>query len=150
MSEELETAWLTDMSPVKVYGQYHSPWVQAVLLGLHEKQIDHRLQTAPPFSVFRRWGIMMPAVSLNSGDWQLESAEILEQVGYEPVNKEDMAAIFGAWRGVTHRTDNAFRFFHAFSLSGDRNESFFYRLTHNYFRSFAVLYFFLLLKFAKV
>ena len=26
---------------VEVYGGNHSPWVQAVLLALHDKQIDH-------------------------------------------------------------------------------------------------------------
>ena len=40
---------------VDVYGGNHSPWVQAVLLALHDKQIDHELRSLPPFATFRKW-----------------------------------------------------------------------------------------------
>ena len=70
---------------VDVYGQDHSPWVQTVLLGLHERGVSQTLTTVPPFSVFRKWGVMMPAASVDGKPWQLESAEILQQVGYQSV-----------------------------------------------------------------
>ena len=134
------------MPHLDVYGQDHSPWVQTVLLGLHEKGVPHTLTTVPPLSVFRKSGIMMPAASVDGGPWQLESAEILEQVGYGAVSREDLRAIYGAWRGVTHRADRALRFFHAFSLSRDLHPSLWPRLRNNFLRSFAVLYFYLVLR----
>ena len=135
------------MPHVDVYGQDHSPWVQAVLLGLYEKGVSHTLTTVPPGSVFRKSGIMMPAASLDGGPWQLESAEILRQVGYGPVSREDLRAIYGAWQGVTHRADRALRFAHAFSLGRDPHPSLWPRLRNHFLRSFAVLYFYLLLRF---
>ena len=111
------------MPHLDVYGQDHSPWVQAVLLGLYEKRISHTLTTVPPGSVFRKWGIMMPAASIDGGTWQLESAEILQRVGYEPVSPEDMREVYSAWQGVLHRPDRAPRFWNAFSLCRDPSPS---------------------------
>ena len=99
------------MPHLDVYGQDHSPWVQTVLLGLHEKGVSHRLTTVPPFSVFRKSGVMMPAASVDGEPWQLESAEILQRVGYEPVSPEDLGELYSAWNGVLHRPDSAARFF---------------------------------------
>ncbi len=135
------------MPHLDVYGQDHSPWVQAVLLGACEKGVSHTLRTAPPFSVFRKSGVMMPAASVDGGPWQLESVEILQRVGYEPVSSADMRAIYGAWRGVAHRVDRTSRFWHAFSLSRDPNPSLLPRLRNHFLRSFAVFYFYLLLRF---
>lgn len=132
-----------------VYGQDHSPWVQTVLLGLHEKGVAHTLTTAPPFSVFRKWGVMMPAASVDGAPWQLESADILQQVGYGAVSQEDLRAIYGAWQGVTHRAKNARRFFHAASLNRDPHPSCWRRLYKQFLRSFAVLYFYLLIQFIR-
>ncbi len=131
---------------IDVYGQDHSPWVQTVLLGLHEKRGSQTLTTVPPFSVFRKWGVMMPAASVDGKPWQLESAEILQQVGYQAVLREDLLAIYDAWQGVTHRADSALRFFHAFSISRDPHPSLLRRLRNHFLRSFAVLYFYLLLR----
>lgn len=135
------------MRHIDVYGQDHSPWVQTVLLGLYEKRISHTLTTVPPPSVFRKSGVMMPAASVDGGPWQLQSAEILQQVGYEPVSPEDMRPIYSAWQGVSHRTDGALRFWSAFSLARDPHESLLIRLRNNFLRSFATFYFFLLIRF---
>ena len=62
---------------VRVYGGDHSPWVQALLLGLHERGISHTLLTIPPLSVFLNSGVLMPAASLDGGPWRLGSGAIL-------------------------------------------------------------------------
>jgi glutathione S-transferase len=133
---------------IEVYGQDHSPWVQAVLLGLHEKGLSHTLRTAPPLSVFAKWGIMMPAARVNGEPWQLESADILQRMKFEPISPDDLKAVKIAWQGVLHRPDHAFRFFNRFSLAGDPDPSRYLRLRNNFFRSFATLYFFLLIRFS--
>ena len=135
------------MPHLDVYGQDHSPWVQAVLLGLYERGTSHSLTTVPPLSVFRHWGVMMPAASVDGAPWQLESAEILQQVGYQPISTEDLVAMYDAWQGVTHRADRVLRFFHAFSLARDPHPSLLPRLRNHFLRSFAVLYFCLLIRF---
>ena len=82
---------------VKVYGADHSPWVQAVLLGLHEKGIKHELILLPPHSVFRKWGILMPAVSIDSKPWQIDSTKILEKFDFDPISdKELRLVLYGA------------------------------------------------------
>jgi len=91
---------------------------------------------------------MMPAASVDGEPWQLESADILQRIGYETVSAEDLHAVNGAWRGVLHRPDSAFRFFYGFSLAGDPNASAMLRLRNNFLRSFATLYFFLLIRFS--
>lgn len=136
------------MPNLELYGQDHSPWVQAVLLGVHDKSISHTLRTAPPLAVFAKWGVIMPAASVDGEPWQLESTDILQRIGYGTVSVEDLHAVNGAWRGVLHRPDSAFRFFHGFSLAGDSNTSSMLRLRNNFLRSFATLYFFLLIRFS--
>jgi glutathione S-transferase len=135
------------MTHLEVYGQDHSPWVQTVLLGLHDKDVSHTLRTVPPFFVFMKSGIMMPAASIDGRAWQLESADILQQVGYEPMSAEDVRAIYAAWKGVAHRGDRVLRFFRAFSLARDPHPVLLLRLRNHFLRSFAVLYFYLLLRF---
>jgi len=134
------------LSHFDVYGQDHSPWVQAVLLGLYEKGLSHTLTTVPPFSVFRRTGILMPAASVDGRPWQLESTEILQQAGFSPVSREDVVAVYDAWQGVRHRPDSAFRFWHGFSLCRDPHPSLLPRLRNHFLRSFATLYFYLLIR----
>ena len=99
---------------VSVYGVLHSPWVQAVLLGLHEKDISHSVQPIPSLSSLVTSGLMMPAAKVNKGSWQLDSEEILKSIGYEGIDKVDKRAIFRTWDGVLHRVDNPFKFFHGF------------------------------------
>ena len=132
---------------VHVYGVDHSPWVQAVLLGLHEKGIPHTLRTVPPLAVFARWGVMMPAASIGDAPWRLESTDILRELGYDPVSRDDLREIHAAWRGVSHRADNISWFFGNFSLCRDQSPSLPARLRNHFLRSFSVLYFYLLIRF---
>lgn len=133
---------------VDVYGNDHSPWVQAVLLGLHDKRIEHTRTTVPPLPVFLKSGVYMPAVRIDGGPWLHESDEILQHIGYGQIWDADLKAIRGAWRGVLHRTDNAFRFWHAFSLASDPHPNAVVRTWRNVLRSFTIFYFFLLIRFA--
>jgi len=131
---------------VDVYGANHSPWVQAVLLGLHDAGIPHSLTSVPPLERLLKSGITMPAARIDDGAWQLESADILCNVGFDPVTNEDMQLVRRAWQGVTHRADSAALFWGGFSLAGDRSPSFVRRLGRNFLRSFVTLYFFLLIR----
>lgn len=133
---------------IDVYGLVHSPWVQAVVLGLYEKDLPHTLTTVPPLSLFLKSGIMMPAASIDHRRWQLHSHEILQQVGYGPVSPEEMRALYEAWKGVMHRVDRAPRFWSRFSFVRDPHPSLLRRLRNHILRSFAVLYFYLLINFA--
>jgi len=134
------------MNRVDVYGADHSPWVQAVLLGLHDAGIPHSLRSLPPLETFRNSGVTMPAARIDDGRWQLESAEILRDVGFESITDEQMQLVRGAWQGVMHRADSAALFWGGFSLVGDRNPSFARQLVNNFLRSFVTLYFFLLIR----
>ena len=40
---------------VKVYGFSHSPWVQAVLLALYDKELEYDLYVRPPYKVFKKF-----------------------------------------------------------------------------------------------
>ena len=134
------------MHRVEVYGAPHSPWVQAVLLGLHEARVPHSLTSLPPLDTFIKSGVMMPAASIDDGPWQLESSDILRNIGFESITDEQMKLVGGAWQGVTHRADSAALFWGGFSLAGDRSPSFTRRLANNFFRSFVTLYFFGLIR----
>lgn len=133
---------------VDIYGGDHSPWVQAVLLGLHDEGVAHTFTTAPPFTVFRKSGVKMPVASMDGRPWQLESADILQQLGFERISREDLRAIHGAWRGVLHRADQPLRFFRAWSLGRDDSLSPVRRLRNHFLRSFVTLYFYLVIRFA--
>lgn len=130
-----------------VYGQDHSPWVQTVLLGLFEKGVSPTLTTVPPFPVLIKWGVVMPAASVDGAPWQLGSVDILQHVGYGTISPEDTRAIRHAWRGVTHRVKSSKRFFRAASLTREPHASYLWRLRNQFLRSFVVLYFYLLLQF---
>lgn len=93
-------------------------------------------------------GVTMPAASFEGGPWQMESAEILQQIGYEPVSPDDLRAIYAAWQGVLHRADKPFGFFHAWSLGRDDSPSLSQRLKNHFLRSFVVLYFCLVISYA--
>ncbi|MCS5575698.1 MAG: hypothetical protein NZ789_22450, partial [Pseudomonadales bacterium] len=103
---------------VKVYGGYHSPWVQAVLLGLHERQIDYSVTALPPLGTFVTDGVAMPAASIDGAAWQLESVDILQRIGCDEVSETELQHINSAWRGVLHRADNIGNFWGGFSQSG--------------------------------
>ena len=78
-----------DQQPIDVYGADHSPWVQAVLLGLHNRQRAVRLYPVPTLPMLAREGVMMPAARMDGGPWQWESADILESLGYSAVTQDE-------------------------------------------------------------
>ncbi len=136
-----------NIEQVSVYGVLHSPWVQAVLLGLHEKKIPHAIQPIPSLSSLVSSGLMMPAAKINKGSWKLDSEEILKLLGYEGIDKADKVAIFRTWNGVLHRVDNPIAFFHGFSLNKYDHPSLLVRVLHSFLRPFITYYFFTLISF---
>ena len=136
-----------NIEQVSVYGVLHSPWVQAVLLGLHEKKISHSIQPIPSLSSLVSSGLMMPAAKINKGSWKLDSEEILKLLGYEGIDKVDKVAIFRTWNGVLHRVDNPIAFFHGFSLNKYDHPSLLVRVLHSFLRPFITYYFFTLISF---
>ena len=134
---------------VELYGQDHSPWVQAVLLGLHEKKIAYTLTTAPPLPVIFKWGVLMPAARLDGAPWRIESSDLLQAMGFDATTPEEMAAIRKAWLGVAWRARHPRRFFAAASRINDPNPSPVRRVARQFVRAFVVVYFFLLLRFVR-
>ena len=135
---------------IKVYGFTHSPWVQAVLLALHDQRIEYDLLLRPPYEVFKKWGVYMPAISIDDGPWEIESTEILVKLGYKPILIEEINAANSAWQGVLHRTDNPFNFFLAFSHGGQVSKSFVNNVVNNFLLSFVAFYMFILINIGKV
>ena len=135
---------------IKVYGFTHSPWVQAVLLALHDQRIEYDLLLRPPYEVFKKWGVYMPAISIDDGPWEIESTEILVKLGYKPILVEEINAANSAWQGVLHRTDNPFNFFLAFSRGGQVSKSFVDNVVNNFLLSFVAFYMFILINIGKV
>ena len=133
----------------KVYGFTHSPWVQAVLLALYDKELDYDLSVRPPYDVFKKWGVYMPAVSLNEEPWEIESTEILTKLGYKPILADELKAANSAWQGVLHRTDNPFRFFLNFARGGQISGSLLNNSVNNFFLSFVAFYMFMLINIGK-
>tara|TARA_B100000965_G_scaffold41177_1_gene30270 strand:+ start:59 stop:898 length:840 start_codon:yes stop_codon:yes gene_type:complete len=134
---------------IKVYGFSHSPWVQAVLLALHDQRIEYDLLLMPPYKVFKKWGVYMPAISIDDGPWEIESTEILVKLGYKPILVEEINAANSAWQGVLHRTDNPFNFFLAFSRGGQVSKSFINNVVNNFLLSFVAFYMFILINLGK-
>ena len=134
---------------VKVYGFTHSPWVQAVLLALHDKDLEYDLYVRPPYEVFKEWGVYMPAVSLNEGPWEIESTQILTKLGYKPIHADELKAANNAWQGVMHRTDNPLKFFLHFAQGGQISRSFANNTINNFLLSFVAFYMFMLINIGK-
>ena len=134
---------------VKVYGFTHSPWVQAVLLALCDKELEYELYVRPPYEVFKKWGVYMPAVSLDDGPWEIESTEILTKLGYKPILDDELKAANNAWQGVLHRTDNPFRFFLHFARGGQISRSLVNNTISNFLLSFVAFYMFMLITIGK-
>lgn len=132
---------------IMLYGNNHSPWVQAIMMALHEKHLGYSRTTVPPLEVFSKWGPMMPAISIDVEPWFLESTDILYRLGYSQIADEDMLAIRQAWTGVMHRTDYWPRFWGEFSLASDPNPNLARRFVNNFLRAFTILYFFTLIRF---
>ena len=135
---------------IKVCGFTLSPWVQAVLLALHDQRIECDLLLRPPYEVFKKWGVYMPAISIDDGPWEIESTEILVKLGYKPILVEEINAANSAWQGVLHRTDNPFKFFLAFSHGGQVSKSFVNNVVNNFLLSFVAFYMFILINIGKV
>ena len=135
---------------IDLYGFTHSPWVQAVLLALHDKGIEYDLFLLPPYKVFKKWGVYMPAIKIDDGPWEIESTEMLVKLGYETIPIEEIKAANIAWQGVLHRTDNPFNFFLSFSRGGQVSQSFVSNSVNNFFLSFVAFYMFILINIGKV
>jgi hypothetical protein len=118
------------------------------MMGLHQKRLDYSRSTVPPAEAFIKSGVMMPAASFDGGPWELESKDILYRLGYSEVSAEEMGSVRRAWQGVLHRADFWARFWGEFSLASDPSSSLPQRLFNNFLRSFTILYFFLLIRFA--
>lgn len=131
---------------VLVYGCDHSPWVQAVLLGLYEREIAHTVITAPPLKLFRCSGVLMPAVQIDGAPWMLQSQDILCGFGFQRISDDDMLAVFRSLRGGIHRIDSGPRFWFEWSLVRDRHPRSFARLKNSFMRPFTVVYFYIALK----
>ena len=58
-----------DITKIKLYGNDHSPWVQAIMLGLHEKGVEYTRSTFPPLEVFKKFLMVTPAASIDDGPW---------------------------------------------------------------------------------
>ena len=135
---------------VQVYGNDHSPWVQAVLLGLHERGVDTTLMLAPPLSVFVRSGILMPVARFDDGPYTLDSERILVALSFAPVSKADrlaLQAFFGA--AAMRRTDDAWAFWNRFSQVADGDPRLPLRLWHQFWRAFSIFYFFVIIRFGR-
>ncbi len=134
---------------IKVYGFTHSPWVQAVLLALYDKELEYDLHIRPPYDVFKKWGVYMPAVSLDDSPWEIESTQILTKLGYKPILADELKAANNAWQGVLHRTDNPFKFFLHFARGGQISKSFVSNTVSNFLLSFVAFYMFMLINIGK-
>tara|TARA_Y100000766_G_scaffold38102_1_gene27848 strand:- start:156 stop:995 length:840 start_codon:yes stop_codon:yes gene_type:complete len=134
---------------IKVYGFTHSPWVQAVLLALYDKELEYDLHIRPPYDVFKKWGVYMPAVSLDDGPWEIESTEILTKLGYKPILPDEIKAANNAWQGVLHRTDNPLKFFLHFARGGQISKSLINNTVSNFLLSFVAFYMFMLINIGK-
>ena len=112
---------------IKVYGFNHSPWVQAVLLALHDQNIEHVVYQIPSFKIFNKWGIYMPVVSIDKNPAEIESTKILQKLGYNAITENELRAIRGTWQGVFHRTNNPLKFFSAWAHDADAKSNGFRR-----------------------
>jgi len=133
-----------------VYGQDHSPWVQSVLLGLHEKQLSYRLTTVPSFSILASRGFTMPAIRFDSNPWVWESTDILLKLGFETPTTDESTALRSAWQGVVHRADHPLLFFRLASRISDPERNLLQLILKQMFRGFIVVYFFILLNFVRL
>jgi glutathione S-transferase len=131
---------------VCVYGNDHSPWVQSVLLGLHEKEIAHTLVTVPPLSVFWGTGVLMPAAKIDGGSWLLDSERILVELGFSEVEADAHRALQVVFlNSAMRRADDSWNFWHRFSFARDGHPMVARRLWNHFWRSFSIFYFFTLI-----
>jgi glutathione S-transferase len=135
---------------VWVYGNDHSPWVQAVLLGLHEKNIPHTLVTVPPLSVFLESGVLMPAAKIDEGPWLLDSERILVALGFSEVKPDVHSALEGGFfTSAMRRADDPWQFWYRFSSARDEHPVAARRLWNHFWRAFSIFYFFTLIRLGR-
>ncbi|MEM9177591.1 MAG: hypothetical protein AAGC67_20435 [Myxococcota bacterium] len=137
------------MSPdhVTVYGNDHSPWVQAVLLGLHERGIPFTLVTVPPLRVFLDAGVLMPAARIDDGPWRHDSAEILGAIGCTEVADADARELMRLFRSAaSRRADSTWRFWSNFSRARDGHPNALRCHWNHFWRAFSIFYFYSLIK----
>ena len=134
---------------VRVYGGDHSPWVQAVLLGLHEKGTAYTVVTVPPLSVFLNSGILMPAARFDGGPWLLDSGRILGELGFSEVEAEERQALLVVFGGAFQRTKSSWVFWHSWSYLRDGHPALARRLWNHVWRTFSVFYFYVLIMAAR-
>ena len=133
-----------------IYGLDHSPWVQSVLLGLYDNKLDYNLRTIPTLSLVLKSGVMMPAMRIKDSHWKLDSMEILQTLGHEPISNSEKKLIFKTWQGVQHRVDNPLKFFYSFSLCKGIYKNKLINLISHILRPLISIYFFTLLNFIKI
>ncbi len=137
-------------SHVTIYGNDHSPWVQAVLLGLEEARIPWTLVAAPPPAVFLEAGVLMPAVRFDDGPWRYDSAAVLTELGFGKVDEADARTLSTLFlRSASTRVDEKWGFWRRFSFSRDGDPNPWRRAWHNLGRAFPVFYFFVLITVAR-
>ncbi len=139
-----------EVAHVWVYGGDHSPWVQSVLLGLHEKGVAHTVLTVPPLSVFLNSGILMPAARIDDGPWLLDSGRILGELGFSEVESEERQALMACFGGAFQRAKNTWEFWYSWSYLRDGHPALGRRLWNHVWRAFSVFYFYVLIKFARI
>ncbi len=135
---------------VLVYGNDHSPWVQAVLLGLHEREIPNTNVLAPPLDLFLSSGVLMPAARLDGAPWLLDSARILGELGFSelaPADRRALGAVF--LTAAMRRMDHPWTFWRRFSLVGDGARSRTRRCWNQFWRAFSIFYFSVLIPFGR-
>jgi len=131
------------VEPVAVYGGTHSPWVQAVLLGLHEKRVTHTVQNVPPLRLFLDSGVFMPAARIAGRPWIYDSAAILGEFGFSPVDEADRKMLIRTFgTGALQRTSSVWGFWKSWCTLQDGHPSRLRQLWHHLTRPFSVLYFF--------
>jgi glutathione S-transferase len=149
VDEPTDSGGAASAGHVVVFGGDHSPWVQSVLLGLHERGIAHTVITAPPLPVLLNSGILMPAARIDDGPWLLDSGRILRVLGFSKVSPEDHRALMQAFGGALQRVDNSWEFWFRWSLLRDEHPAPVRRLWNHFWRAFSVFYFYALILFAR-
>jgi glutathione S-transferase len=136
---------------VTVYGNDHSPWVQAVLLGLHEAGIPWTLVAAPPPGLLFDSGVLMPAVRFDDGPWRYDSGRVLAALGYGAVDEAPARALSNLFfRAALTRVEERWAFWHRFSFSRDGDPDRWRRAWHNVGRALPVFYFFVLISLGRL
>ena len=139
----------TELKPgaALVYGADHSPWVQAVLLGLYERGIDTQVVQTPPLSIAFDSGIFMPAVQYDDEQrWRFDSTAILAELGFRAIADPDLEAMRRIFSLSAYaRTDSPLAFFASWARLRDDTPNPVVRAWRHFTRTAAPFYFFTLI-----